>query len=102
MRGIALWVCQLEGSSLLPVGGQGEEGKYIQERSDEKGKETSGRLFGPDSIVRDALIGLRRGTLASFREDFVNLRALAVWVLGNDTYTMKQREYFLLLHLSLL
>lgn len=59
-------------------------GKYIQERSDE-GKETSGRLFRPDSIVRDALIGLRRGTLASSREDFVNLRALAVWVLGNDT-----------------
>jgi hypothetical protein len=42
-------------------------GKYIQERSDEEGKETSGRLFGPDNIVRDALIGLRRGTLASFR-----------------------------------
>jgi hypothetical protein len=62
-------VCRLECSSLPPVGGQGEgEGEeYIQERSDEEGKETSGILFGPDSIVRDALIGLRRGTLASFR-----------------------------------
>jgi len=85
MRGIALWVCRLECSSLLPAGGQREGGKYIRERSDEEGKETSGRLFGPDSIVRDALIRLRRGTLASFREDCVNLRALAVWVLGNDT-----------------
>jgi len=53
--------------------------------SDKEGEETGSRLFGLGGVARDVLIGLRRGTLASFRKDFVNLYALAVWVLGNDT-----------------